>query len=114
MGSKGQSTELPAVDLWAPVGFDDLPIALLAGAARSDWDSVRASLRVLMDAVTTDGPYGRALLQFVVKTHLPTDPVLERYRASICVDHGDWDGLVGHLSGSPVEAEEPIGVRDAI
>jgi len=51
-----------------------------------------------MNAVTTDGPYGRELLQFVMKTKLPTDSVLERYRASICVDHGDWDGLdlAGH------------------
>jgi DNA-binding CsgD family transcriptional regulator len=104
----------PTVDLWAPVPFDHLPSALVEHAACSDWEAVRADLRVLMDAVTTDGPYGRELLQFVLKTPLPTDPVLERYRASICVDHGDWDGLQRHLSASPVEGEEPIGVRDAI
>jgi len=104
----------PTVDLWAPVTFDDLPSSLVEDAARSDWRAVRASLRVLMDAVTTDGPYGRELLQFVMKIPLPPDPVLERYRASICVDHGDWDGLQRHLSAKPVEAGEPIGVRDAI
>ena len=67
-----------------------------------------------MDAVTTDGPYGRELLQFVRTVPLPPDPVLERYRASICVDHGDWDGLQRHLSASLIEGAEPIGVRDAI
>ena len=67
-----------------------------------------------MDGVTTDGVYGRALLQFVMWLPLPSDPVLARYRASISIDHGDWDDLQRHLSETPIEAEEPIGVRDAI
>jgi hypothetical protein len=78
----------PAVDLWAPVSFEGLPPALLDAAARSDWEAVRAQLHTVMDAVTTDGAYGRALLQFVMTTDLPTDHVLDRYRASICVDTG--------------------------
>jgi DNA-binding CsgD family transcriptional regulator len=114
VGSRTIEIALPTVDLWAPVPFDALPASLIENAAKADWTAVRADLKVLMDAVTTDGPYGRALLQFVMKIPLPIDPVLERYRASICVDHGDWDGLLRHLSGTPIEAAEPIGVRDAI
>jgi len=102
------------VDLWAPVPFDDLPAPLLAAAARRDWTAVKDQIQGLLDAVTTDGPLGRELLQFVMQIPLPPDPLLERYRASICVDHGDWDGLQRHLSETPIEADEPIGVRDAI
>ena len=67
-----------------------------------------------MDGLTTDGVYGRALLQFVMSLPLPSDPVLARYRASICIDHGDWDGLLRHLGSNPVEAAELIGVRNII
>jgi len=104
----------PPVDLWAPVSLEALPSALLDAAARSDWEEVRAWLRTVMDAVTTDGAYGRALLQFVMTTDLPTDHVLDRYRASICLDYGDWDGLQRHLAANPIEAAELIGIRDII
>jgi DNA-binding CsgD family transcriptional regulator len=67
-----------------------------------------------MDGLTTDGVYGRALLQFVMSLPLPSDPVLARYRASICIDHGDWDGLRRHLTSNPIGAAELIGVRDTI
>src|SRR5439155_790215 len=105
---------MPAVDLWAPVSFDGLPLALLDAAARTDWEAVRAELRTVMDAVTTDGAYGRALLQFVMTTDLPTDHVLDRYRASICIDYGDWDGLQRHMAADPIEAAELIGIRNII
>jgi DNA-binding CsgD family transcriptional regulator len=105
---------LPAVDLWAPVPFDDLPPSLVRAAARSEWKVVRDELRIIMDGVATDGAYGRALLQFVMSLPLPSDPVLARYRASICIDHGDWDGFLRHLASNPIEAAELIGVRDII
>jgi DNA-binding CsgD family transcriptional regulator len=96
------------------VPFDSLPVALLRAAERSDWKAVRDELRTVMDGIRTDGVYGRALLQFVMSLPLPTDPVLARYRASICIDHGDWDGLSRHLASNPIEAAELIGVRDII
>jgi len=102
------------VDLWAPVPFDALPGPLVEAAKRSDWKSVRDELRKVMDGLTTDGVYGRALLQFVMSLPLPSDPVLARYRASICIDHGDWDGLMRHLGSNPIEAAELIGVRNII
>ena len=105
---------MPSVDLWAPVSFDGLPPALLEAAARTDWEAVRAELHTVMDAVTTDGAYGRALLQFVMTTDLPTDHVLDRYRASICIDYGDWDGLQRHMAADPIEAAELIGIRNII
>ncbi|MDQ2913817.1 MAG: LuxR C-terminal-related transcriptional regulator [Chloroflexota bacterium] len=105
---------MPVVDLWAPVSFDDLPVALLRAAERSDWETVKAELRTVMDGVRTDGVYGRALLQFFMSLPLASDPVLARYRAAICMDHGDWDGFLRHLGSNPIEAAELIGVRDII
>jgi DNA-binding CsgD family transcriptional regulator len=107
-------TRRAETDLWAPVPFDDLPPALLEAAERSEWKTVRDELGKVMDGLTTDGVYGRALLQFVMSLTLPSDPVLARYRASICIDHGDWDGLLRHLGSNPVEAAELIGVRNII
>jgi DNA-binding CsgD family transcriptional regulator len=107
-------TRPSGLDLWAPVPFDDLPTALLEATGQSDWKTVRDELRKVMDGLTTDGVYGRALLQFVMSLPLPSDPVLARYRASICIDHGDWDGLLRHLGSNPIEAAELIGVRNII
>jgi DNA-binding CsgD family transcriptional regulator len=107
-------TDPTETDLWAPVPFDYLPRALLDAAGRSDWKTVRDELRKIMDGLTTDGVYGRALLQFVMSLPIPSDPVLARYRASICIDHGDWDGLLRHLGSNPIEAAELIGVRKII
>src|SRR2546430_14039114 len=104
----------PSVDLWAPVPFDDLPADLTDAAARSDWAAVKAQLRSVMDSNTTDGAYGRELLQFVMKVPLPSDSVLDRYRASICVDHGDWDGLQRYLSSDLIESIELARIRDII
>jgi DNA-binding CsgD family transcriptional regulator len=111
---KVSGTQQSEVDLWAPVPFDDLPRSLLGAASRSEWKTVRDELRTVMDGLTTDGVYGRALLQFVMSLPLPSDPVLARYRASICIDHGDWDGLRLHLASNPIGAAELIGVRDTI
>src|SRR5438093_4225610 len=102
------------LDLWAPVPFNVLPGALLEAAGRSDWKTVRDELRKVMDGLTTDGVYGRALLQFVMSLPIPSDPVLARYRASICIDHGDWDGLLRNLGSNPIEAAELIGLRNII
>jgi DNA-binding CsgD family transcriptional regulator len=102
------------IDLWAPVPFDELPRPLLEAAGRSDWQAVRDELAKVMDGITTDGVYGRALLQFVMSLPLPSDPVFARYRASICIDHGDWDGLLRHLGSNPIEAAELIGIRNII
>jgi DNA-binding CsgD family transcriptional regulator len=104
----------PAVDLWAPVPFDDLPAGLMEAAARSDWPAVKTQLRTIMDSNTTDGEYGRELLQFVMKVPLPADSVLDRYRASICVDHGDWDGLQRYLASDLIEPIELARIRDII
>ena len=37
------------IDLWAPVPFDALPVALLEASQRSDWKTVRDELRKVMD-----------------------------------------------------------------
>ena len=102
------------IDLWASVPFDDLPAGLTDAAARSDWPAVKTHLRIVMDSNTTDGAYGRELLQFVMKVPLPSDSVLDRYRASICVDHGDWDGLQRYLASDLIEAIELVRIRDII
>src|SRR3989442_8176 len=113
MGSS--ATGLPArVDLWAPMPLDDLPPTLRDAAAQGDWAGLREQLRTVMDGVTTDGRYGRELLQFVMTVPMPSDPVTERYKASICIDHGDWDGLQRHLALNPIGAAELIGIRDII
>src|SRR2546423_1626588 len=69
---------------------------------------------MVMDSNTTDGAYGRELLQFVMKVPLPPDSVLDRYRASICVDHGDWDGLQRYLASDLIEPIELLRIRDII
>jgi DNA-binding CsgD family transcriptional regulator len=103
-----------AVDLWASVPFDDLPNSPLEAVERCDWKGVREELGTVMDGLTTDGVYGRALVQFVMSMPLPSDPILARYRASICIDHGDWGGLREQLTLNPVGAAELIGVRDIL
>src|SRR2546430_10616862 len=102
------------VDLWAPVPFDDLPHGLTDAAARSDWQAVKAPPRRIVVANATDGEYGRKLLQFVMKVPLPSDSVLDRYRASICIDHGDWDGLQRYLASDLIEPIELVRIRDII
>jgi DNA-binding CsgD family transcriptional regulator len=104
----------PGVDLWAPVGVDQLPVELVNAVTGQDWPSVRDQLATVMDAVSTDGIYGRQLLQLVMRLPLGVYPVFDRYRASIAIDHGDWDGLQKCLERGLVEAAELIGIRDIV
>ena len=109
------SAPLPAaLDLWAPVPFDDLPQDLVYALRREDWSAVKEGLRDVMDGVTTDGVFGRELLQFVRKLPIGLDPVFDRYRAAASIDHGDWDGLRRCLAAHPVEPVELVGLRDII
>lgn len=109
------SHELPAApDLWAPVGFEHLPRELVSAFRGGDWPQVRIRLQTVMDAMITDGPYGRELFQLVLQLPLGFDPVLERYRASAMVDHGEWDALRNSLAAQPLEPIEVLGIRDII
>jgi hypothetical protein len=100
--------------LWAPVGVDQLPVELVNAVTGEDWPQVRDQLATVMDAVSTDGVYGRQLLQVVMRLPLGVYPVFDRYRATIAIDHGDWDGLQKCLERGLVEGAELIGVRDIV
>jgi DNA-binding CsgD family transcriptional regulator len=104
--------ELP--DIWAPVGFDGLPAALVAAFQSSDWPAVRRELSTLMDGAITDGVFGRKLLQLVLALPANTDPVFDRYRAAAMLDHGDWDGLRGSRNQESIEHLEVQGVREIL
>lgn len=109
------SQVLPAEpDLWAPVGFDHLPRELVSAFRAADWPQVRVRLQTVMDAMITDGPYGRELFQLVLQLPIGLDPVFERYRASAMVDHGEWDALRSSLAAQPLESAEVLGIRDII
>ncbi len=106
---------LPDVpDVWAPVGFGELPTALVNVFEARDWDGVRRELRTVMDGAITDGVYGRELLQLVLELPANFDPLFDRYRAAAMVDHGDWDGLRESMSHVTVAAAEVAGVRDIL
>jgi DNA-binding CsgD family transcriptional regulator len=109
------SQELPTEpDLWAPVGFEHLPRELVSAFRGGDWPQVRIRLQTVMDAMVTDGPYGRELFQLVLQLPIGFDPVFERYRASAMVDHGEWDALRSSLAARPLEPTEVLGLRDII
>src|SRR5687768_5407979 len=109
------SQELPAQpDLWAPVGFEHLPYELVSAFSSGDWPQVRIRLQTVMDAMVTDGPYGRELFQLVLRLPIGFDPVFERYRASAMVDHGEWDALRSSLAALPLAPTEVLGLRDII
>lgn len=109
------SQELPAEpDLWAPVGFEHLPRDLVSAFRGGDWPQVRVRLQTVMDAMVTDGPYGRELFQLVLQLPIGFDPIFERYRASAMVDHGEWDALRNSLAAHPLEPTEVLGLRDII
>ena len=105
---------LQSVDLWASVGFEHLPRDLVASVESESWPQVRDQLATVMDAVTTDGVYGRELLQLVMHLPLGVFPVFDRYRAAVAIDHGDWDGLRKCLDLGLVEEAELVGVRDIV
>jgi DNA-binding CsgD family transcriptional regulator len=102
------------IDLWAPVARDVLPQALVDGLAQRDWATVRAQLGTVMDGITTDGVYGRALLQLALDLPVGIDPVFDSYRAAASIDHGDWDGLRRCLASSPIEPIQLFGMRDVL
>ncbi|HVD51621.1 MAG TPA: helix-turn-helix transcriptional regulator [Candidatus Udaeobacter sp.] len=108
------STPHGEIDLWAPVARDGLPKALVEAMEQSDWASVRVQLGTVMDGITTDGVYGRALLQLALDLPVGTDPIFDSYRAAASIDHGDWDGLRRCLAGSPVEPSQLLGMRDVL
>src|SRR5256885_16828297 len=77
-GSVGSTLDsLESVDLWASVTFDHLPRDLVASVENESWPQVRDQLATVMDAVTTDGVYGRELLQLVMRLPLGIYPVFD-------------------------------------
>lgn len=74
---------------------------------------MRVQLATVMDGITTDGVYGRALLQLALE--LPVGvAVFDSYRAAASIDHGDWDGLRRCLAGHPIEPIQLLGMRDVL
>lgn len=108
-----RTSNLPVdFDPWAAVSYEDLPKALVEAFGNRHWDIVGEQLRQLMDGVTTDGPYGRQLVQLVRSLPLGVDPLFDRYRAVTAIDYGDWEDLQRCLELSPLEAVELEGIRD--
>ena len=102
------------IDLWAPVARDALPKALVDAMEQRDWTTVRAQLGTVMDGITTDGVYGRALLQLALELPVGIEPVFDSYRAAASIDHGDWDGLRRCLAGRPIDPSQLLGMRDVL
>ena len=105
---------LAEADPWAPVSWDGLPAALVAAVEAEDWETARTELEQVMDGLSTDGPYGRALLQLVRRLPIGLDSVFDRYRAAISIDHGDWDDLRRCLDSAPYAARELEQFREAL
>lgn len=108
------TTHTADIDLWAPVSREALPKPLVDAMAQRDWANVRAELGTVMDGITTDGVYGRALLQLALELPVGIDPVFDSYRAAASIDHGDWDGLRRCLASSPVEPIQLLGMRNVL
>ena len=102
------------IDLWAPVARDALPKALVEAMERRDWATVRDQPGTVMDGMTTDGAYGRALLQLALELRIGVDPIFDSDRGAASIDHGDWDGLRRCLAGGPVESVQLFGMRDVL
>lgn len=113
-GQQGSFAALAQADPWAPVSTDGLPRALVDAVDREDWNSARAQLEQIMDGLSTDGPNGRALLQLVQRLPIGIDPVLDRYRAAVSIDHGDWDALRRCLEAAPYAAGELEQFRETL
>lgn len=95
-----------ATDPWAAVSISGLPRALVESIERADWVRAKLELVAIMDGLSTDGVYGRALLQLVQRLPIGLDPIFDRYRAAIAIDHGDWDDLRRCMEAAPVAAGE--------
>ena len=102
------------IDLWAPVVREALPRALVDAMEQRDWANVRIQLATVMDGITTDGVYGRALLLLALELPVGVDPVFDSYRAAASIDHGDWNGLRRCLAGRPVDPVQLLGMRDVL
>ncbi len=76
-----------------------LPKALVEAMERRDWATVRGQPGTVMDGMTTDGAYGRALLQLALELRIGVDPIFDSDRGAASIDHGDWDGLRRCLAG---------------
>jgi DNA-binding CsgD family transcriptional regulator len=69
---------------------------------------------MVMDGITTDGTYGRALLQLAMELPVGIDPVFDSYKAAASIDHGDWDGLRQSIAGVSAGSEQFLGMRDIL
>jgi DNA-binding CsgD family transcriptional regulator len=101
-------------DLWAKVPGENLPDGLVEAVNKRDWQAVTAELRTIMDGAVTDGVYGRALLQLVRALPLGEDPLIDRYKAVVSIDYGDWDGLRECLAENTIARSELIGMREIL
>ena len=108
------SSRFEEIDLWAPVSRGGLPAALVAAMQKRDWALVRRELELIMDGITTDGAYGRALLQLALELPVGIDPVFDSYRGAASIDHGDWDGLRQCIASAPIEPLQLLGMRDVL
>jgi DNA-binding CsgD family transcriptional regulator len=91
-----------------------LPAPLIEAFKRRAWPEVKAQLATIMDGMTTDGSYGRALIQLALELPLGIDPVFDRYRAAAAIDHGDWDNLRDCVARNPIAPAELLGLRDTL
>jgi len=116
MGKGGPQSfaALSEADPWAPVSMDGLPVALVAAVESEDWVATKRELEQVMDGLSTDGPYGRALLQLVRRLPIGLDSVFDRYRAAVSIDHGHWDDLRRCLDSAPYAARELVQFREAL
>src|SRR5688500_11180310 len=103
-----------ATDPWAPVSTAELPRALVDSIEREDWVRAKSELVEVMDGLSTDGIYGRALLQIVQRIPIGLDPVMDRHRAAIAIDHGHWDDLRRCLEAGAYAASELVMFREAL
>jgi DNA-binding CsgD family transcriptional regulator len=108
------SPPIEELDLWAPVSRDSLPDELASAMERRDWPRVRTQLGTIMDGITSDGAYGRALLQLALELPIGVDPVFDSYRAAASIDHGDWDNLRACLASAPIDPEQLLGMRNIL
>jgi DNA-binding CsgD family transcriptional regulator len=102
------------LDLWATVSGENLPDDLLVAVSDRNWQAVTAELRTILDGAATDGVYGRALLQLVRALPLGQNPLIDRYKAVVSIDYGDWDGLRACLAENTIARSELIGMREIL
>lgn len=107
-------TRFAATDPWAPVSTAELPQGLVEAVERADWDRAKRELVEVMDSLSTDGIYGRSLLQLVQAIPIGLDPVTDRHRAAIAIDHGHWDDLRRCLEAGAYASNELVMFREAL